>query len=146
MTTDQHAGWCELDGMTEGFQIGGDLQVHDGFMRRYLFGPVSDRYLLVEEYVYPIIVDVHPEDARHGTYSYEEQMEFTLCTDPDDPYDTEIDEHTDYGPGGYLCRGELDQAIEDARQACSRSGVWIFEGFYDPTEELRAGRLRHTVS
>lgn len=142
MTTDTETGWRELDGMTEGFHGLGDTQVHDGFERCYLFGPVDGNYLYVQELFAPVIVDVDESDARHGTYSYDEMTMFLICTDPDDTSGTEVDSEYQYGPGGYLCRGDLDTAIEDAKQACMRSGVWIFE-YYDPTEELRAGRLRH---
>lgn len=139
--TDQHTGWRELDGMTEGFHGLGDIQVHDGFTRTYLFGPVAGNYLFAQELIAPILVEVYEDDPRHGTYSYEEMLELVICTDPDDPGSTEVDSDVHFGPGGYLCRDELDTAIEDARGTLSRSGPWIFD-HYDPTEELEAGRLR----
>lgn len=131
--------WAEVGTLAEDSgSIGGDIQVGPSYSRRFVFGPVEGRYVVITDYVYPTRVDVHEDDSRYGTYGWDDYTEVLMCTDPEQPGDTAVDEHVMYGPGGALCYEQLSNATEAARQQAERMGPHVYE-YYDPTEELKAG-------
>lgn len=139
----KHAGleWREDDlGMLEDAgDVGGDLQAGPAFSRRFIFGPVEDNYMVIEEYAYAEELDVDEDDDRHGGFGASEMAMFTICTDLEDVGGSEVASDVHYGEGGYLVHDTVEKATAEARRLMERNDL---PTYYDPIEELAVGRFR----
>lgn len=139
-------GWRE-DGPelmeTDAGDIAGDTQAGASYSRRYVFGPVEGRYLVVDDYTYVERwgqldgVDPDPEYP----YGVGEVTHYAVCTDPDEPGGTEVSADVQHGEGSVFGYKTAEEADEKARSMIRRAGLWTVED-YDPTAELRVGVLR----
>lgn len=120
--------------------VGGDIQAGESYCRSYVFGPIEGRYLVVDEFTYPTFIEVPETDARHGKFGVDEQTSYTICTDPDDPGSTEVDSNVIYGEGDARIFETAEDAGRGAYRLLWRSGAQNFS-HYNPTDELKAGRL-----
>ena len=128
--------------MEDAGDVGGDVQAGPAFSRRFVYGPVAGRYLVMTEYTYASDWrQVGDEREDETTYAADEQTELLICTDLDDPGGTELDTRYEYGEGSMLGYETIEEATEEARRMIGRFGLWILEG-HDPTPDLIAGRLR----
>ena len=142
------AAWREdpLGIIEDAGDVGGDVQAGPAFERRYIYGPVAGRYLIVTDYAYAADWTDYrdypaEEDGEERPYVADEMTELLICTDLDDPGGTELDSRYDYGEGSMLGYETVEQATREARRMIGRSGLWMLES-YDPTPDLQAGRLR----
>lgn len=121
----------------EGDMIGGDPQAGPSHSKRFVFGPVEGRHMVLTEYAYA-------DHLPNGAYGTATTTEMILCTDPDDPGSTELDADYWYDAASALMYGTLDGADEAAQRYIERAGTHWF-GSYDPSRELRKGRLNSTA-
>lgn len=120
--------------------VGGDLQAGPAFSRRFIFGPVSDRYMVIDEYSYAEALEVDEEDSRHGGYGASEMRMISICTDLEDVGGSEISADVEHGPGGYLVYFEVEHATDAAKRLMERNDLETLQP-YDPIEELVTGRI-----
>lgn len=120
-------------------EVGGDIQIGPSYSRRYTFGPVGGRYMIVEEYRYAAN-DAAYRDSRAHEYYVQTQTMFLICTDLYDPGGSELDAEYVYDDSAftYPTFGEANDA---AYRGVEQSGLWTVRP-WDPTEMLRDGRLK----
>ncbi len=130
----------EVGMLEDSGDVGGDFQAGPAFSRRFIFGPVCDRYMVIEEYAYAEALDVDEEDERHGGYGASEMTMISICTDLDDVGGSEIAADVEYGEGGYLVHFRIEDATAAAKRLMERNDLGILD-HYDPTEELVTGKI-----